>query len=153
MAEIDGQFSAEESAPLADGMRDRGDDFERPKPPLKPDCPAAMTSRFEPRRPGEAFKALDLLSKIPGAKFCGGMVELDGKRAEGDYLSLRFGPGIAVAALEIDRNVKELTALLGATQPAVSLRLDSITFPSGRDLTNFCDAMEIDFDAVQWKQD
>ena len=38
-------------------------------------------------------------------------------------------------------------------EPSVKLRLDGIAFPSGRDLTRFCDDLGEDFDRVEWKQD
>jgi hypothetical protein len=49
--------------------------------------------------------------------------------------------------------VKELAALLSADAPTVKLRLDGIAFPSGRDLSRFCDDSGEDFDRVDWKQD
>ncbi len=138
---------------LRPGGNDPAKPFTPAKPVLKPDAPARMMTRFESKETSAAFKALDLLAKMPGAKLCGGMVELNGKRMEGDYLSLRFGPGIAIDATDIDTKVKELTTLLAVAAPIVSLRLDTIGFPSGRDMTNFCDAFELDFERVEWKQD
>jgi len=56
-------------------------------------------------------------------------------------------------ATELDRSVKELARLLDAPQPTVKLTLSQIAFPSGGDLTGFCDASGEDFDRVDWKQD
>ena len=56
-------------------------------------------------------------------------------------------------AVELDRSVKELARLLDAPQPTVKLRIDTIAFPSGRELMSFCDASGEDFDRVDWKQD
>jgi hypothetical protein len=147
VAELNGQFSQEESAPLQTGM-------EAPsREPLKLDVPATMTSRFEPKDTAAAYSALDRLAKIPGARVLGGTVELNGLRSEADFLTLRLGRDVPLAATDLDRVVKELTALLSAETPTVKLRLDSIAFPTGRDLTRFCDDSGEDFDRVDWKQD
>jgi hypothetical protein len=154
IAEVNGQFSQEETAPLATGMDDSGRrSFPQPKAALKLDAPATMTSRFEPKDTAAAFSALDRLAKLTDAKVLGGTVDLNGTRSEGDFLTLRLGRDVAVPAAALDQKVKELTALLNATAPTVKLRLDGIAFPSGRDLTTFCDASELDFDRVEWKQE
>jgi hypothetical protein len=112
-----------------------------------------MTSRFEPKDTAAAFSALDRLAKLPDAKVFGGTLELNGTRSEGDFLTLRLGRDVAMPASALDSKVKELAALLNASAPTVKVRLDSIAFPSGRDLTAFCDASELDFDRVEWKQE
>jgi hypothetical protein len=78
---------------------------------------------------------------------------LNGQRSEDDFLSLRLGRDVPVAATELDKSVKELARLLDAPQPTVKLTLYEIAFPSGRDLMSFCDASGEDFDRVDWKQD
>jgi hypothetical protein len=147
VAEINGQFSQEESAPLQTGVE------EAPREPLKPDAPAVMTSRFEPKDTAAAYSALDRLAKIPGARVCGGTVELNGSRSEADFLTLRLGRDVPLAATDLDRVVKELAALLSAEAPTLKLRLDGIAFPTGRDLNRFCDDSGEDFERVGWKQD
>jgi hypothetical protein len=155
VAEVNGQFSKEEDASLLIGERDRGG----PGPPVSPkialklDAPGTLTSRFEPKDTAAAFAALDRLAKIPDAKVFGGNIDLNGGRAEGDYLVLRLGSDVAFPAAILDQRVKELVELLAAEAPTVKLRLDGIAFPSGRDLMAFCDASGEDFDGVQWKQD
>jgi hypothetical protein len=154
VAEVDGQFSQEESASLLIGAGDRGGPT--PTPPgaqLKPDAPVTLTSRFEPKDTAAAFAALDRLAKIPGSKVFGGNIDLNGGRAEADYLVLRLGSDVAFPAAILDQRVKELVELLAAQDPTVKLRLDGIAFPSGRDLMAFCDASGEDFDRIQWKQD
>jgi hypothetical protein len=118
VAEVNGQFSPEESAPLQRDVDDSGVGGYKPsREPLKPDAPAVMTSRFEPKETAAAFSALDRLSKIPEARVLGGMVEVNGVRAEGDFLTLRLGRDVPLAATDLDRMVKELTGLLGAETP------------------------------------
>jgi hypothetical protein len=112
-----------------------------------------MTSRFEPKDTAAAYSALDRLAKIPGARVLGGMVELDGSRSEGDFLTLRLGRDVPLAATDFDRVVKELARMLSAETSTVRLRLDGIAFPTGRDLTRFCDDSGEDFDHVDWKQE
>ena len=112
-----------------------------------------MTSRFEPKDTAAAFSALDRLAKTPGAKVFGGSVDLTGGRLEFDYMNLRLGRDVPIPAQELDRVVKDLLALLAADAPTVKLRLDGISFPSGRELTAFCDACGEDFDRVAWQQD
>ena len=150
VAEVNGQFSQEESAPLQASL-DGGGGSERE--PLRPDAPATMTSRFEPKDTAAAFSTLDRLAKIPEARVLGGTVELNGLRSEADFLTLRLGRDVPIAGTDLDRLVKELAALLSAEVPTVKLRLDAIAFPSGRDLTRFCDNSGEDFDRVDWKQD
>ncbi len=65
VAEVNGQFSQEESAPLQAG-HGRWRRRQRPKAALKPDAPATMTSRFEPKDTAAAFSALDRLAKTAG---------------------------------------------------------------------------------------
>jgi hypothetical protein len=154
VAEVNGQFSNEETAALVTGVSDAGGG--RPTPPaaeLKPDFPAMMTSRFEPKDTAAAFAALDRLAKSPGVKVFGGTVELNGERSEADFLTLRLGRDVAVSATALDQKVKELVELLSAPAPTVKLRLDGIACPSGRELMIFCDASGEDFDRVTWKQD
>ena len=154
IAEVDGQFSQEETASLLIGTGETGRPGpEHPRITLKPDVPATMICRFEPKDTAAAFAALDRLAKIPGAKVFGGNIELIGRRSEADYLVLRLGSAVPVPALVLDQKVKELNELLAAPEPTVKLRLDAIAFPSGRDLMAFCDASGEDFDRVQWKQD
>jgi len=112
-----------------------------------------MTSRFEPKDTAAAFLALDRLSKLPDAKVFGGTVDLNGTRSEGDFLTLRLGRDVAMPAAALDQKVKELAGLLAASAPTVKLRLDGIAFSSGRDLMTFCDAFDLDFDRVEWKQE
>jgi hypothetical protein len=149
IAEIAGQFGQEETAPLADGGVG-----ERPtQAPLNPDAPATMTSRFEPKDTASAFSALDRLAKIQDTKVLGGTVDLNGGRSESDFLTLRLGRDLPLCADALDRLVKDLAALLAAESPTLKLRLDGVLFPSGRDLTRFCDECGEDFDRVTWKQD
>ncbi|MEH2592991.1 DUF499 domain-containing protein [Bradyrhizobium sp. AZCC 1721] len=153
VAEVNGLFSQEETAPLASGMDDTGGTRFQPKAALKPDTAAIMTSRFEPKDTAAAFSALDRLAKLSDAKVFGGTVDLNGTRSEGDFLTLRLGRDVAVPVAALDQKVKELAALLAASAPTVKLRLDGIAFSSGRDLMTFCDAFELDFDRVEWKQE
>jgi hypothetical protein len=150
VAEVAGQFSEEESAPLATGMDDSGG---MPKPALKPDAPVTMTSRFEPKDTAAAFSALDRLAKTAGAQVLGGSIEVNGGRFAGDYLTLRVGQDVKVGATELDALVKTLVGTLNASAPTVKLRIDGIAFPSGRELTAFCDASGEDFDRVTWLQE
>ena len=153
VAEIDGKYSEEATAPLATGMSDNGGSA--PTPPkvvLKPDAPAKLTSRFEPKDTAAGFAALDWLAKIPDAKIFGGTVDLNGMRSEADFLTLRLGRDVAIPAASLDQQVKQLVLLLAAPAPTMTLRLDGIAFPSGRDLMNFCDATNEDFDLVAWDQ-
>jgi hypothetical protein len=80
-------------------------------------------------------------------------VELNGLRSEDDFLTLRMGRDVPLAAADLDRVIKELARLLSAEAPTLKLRLDGIAFPSGRDLTRFCDNSNVDFAGVDWKQD
>lgn len=150
VAEVNGQFSEEESARLADGMREGG-----PKPgkALKLDAPALMTSRFEPKDTAAAFSALDRLAKTPGACVHGGSVELSGGRSEGDHLTLRMGKDVPLGAGDLDALTKALVEQLRAEAPTLKLRLDGIAFSSGRELKVFCDAVGEDFERVTWTQD
>jgi hypothetical protein len=150
VAEVAGQFSEEESAPLTTGMDDAG---VKPKATLKPDAPVTMTSRFEPKDTAAAFSALDRLAKTAGAQILGGSIEVNGGRLAGDYLTLRVGQDVKVGAVELDALVKTLVGTLNASTPTVKLRIDGIAFPSGRDLTAFCDASGEDFDRVTWLQE
>lgn len=153
VAEIDGQFSQEEDAPLQGGWNEDNGDGHSPRATLKPDVPAKMTSRFEPRDTSAAFSALDRLTKTPDVYILGGSIEVNGGRLDGDYLTLRLGQDVRVAANDLDGLVKTLVAKLDADAPTVKLRLDGIAFPSGRELTAFCDATGEDFDRVTWIQD
>lgn len=154
VAELAGRFSEEQSAPLASdtGGGSGGTDGAR-RVQLKSDAPVTMTSRFEPKDTAAAFSALERLAKMPEAKVLGGAVDLNGTRSENDFLTLRLGRDVSILATALDQKVKELLALLSADAPTVKLRLDSIAFPSGRDLMAFCDAAGEDFDRVAWKQD
>lgn len=153
IATLDGRFGEEESARLGNGFNDAGGPAPIPKAELKPDSPATMTSRFEPKDTSTAFKALDRLANTQGAVALGGVVELNGKRSEEDFLTLRLGEDVRLPAAELDKLVKTLMALLAAEAPVVKLRLDGIMFTSGRDLMAFCDAAAEDFDRVTWTQD
>jgi len=42
---------------------------------------------------------------------------------------------------------------LKADSPKLNLRLDSVSFPSGRELQDFCDLVGEDFGRVTWKQE
>lgn len=151
IAEIGGQFGQEETAPLTPAKVGPGEP--PPRPALKPDQPAVMTSRFEPRDTAAAFTALDRLAKISGAKVHGGSAEVSSTRGENDHLTLRLGRDVAIDAAVLDQKVKELAAILAAEAPTVKLRLDTVAFPSGRDLMAFCDEAGMDFDRVEWRQD
>ena len=83
VAEVEGQFSQEETAPLATESATGGDG--RAKPVLKPDAPVLMTSRFEPKDTAAAFSALDRLAKMPDAEVRGGT-----DRSERDAVGGRF---------------------------------------------------------------
>ena len=150
VAEVNGQFSEEETAGLADGLRE---DPRKPEKPLNPDSPARMTSRFEPKDTAAAFSALDRLAKIPGSRVHGGSVELNGGRSEGDHLTFRMGRDVPLDAGGLDMLTKKLVERLHAEAPTLKLRLDSIAFPSGRELRAFCDAVGEDFARVTWTQD
>jgi hypothetical protein len=151
IAEVGGQFSQEESAPLSTGMEEGGES--EPKQPLKLDAPATMTSRFEPKDTAAAFSALDRLAKTPNVRILGGSVEINGARSEADFVTLRVGRDVPVGATDLDELVKTLVGKLNAPTPSVKLRLDGIAFPAGRDLSRFCDESGEDFDRVEWKQD
>ncbi|MBB2688369.1 UNVERIFIED_ORG: hypothetical protein GGD47_006022 [Rhizobium etli] len=154
VAEINGQFSEEESAPLLSGMNEAGGGTYNPvKPALKPDAPATMTSRVEPRDTAAAFSALDRLAKTPDVRIWGGSIEVNGTRSEADFFTLRLGRDVAVPATDVNGLVKTLVEKLNASAPTVKLRLDGIAFPSGRELTTFCDAVGEDFDRVTWTQE
>jgi hypothetical protein len=156
IAVVAGAFGQEEAAPLGGGFEEGSvgsAGASKPKVDLKPDTPARLVSRFEPKDTAAAFSALDRLAKISEARVLGGSVELNGQRSEGDFLSLRLGRDVGVPATELDRSVKELARLLDALQPTVKLTFYQIAFPSGRDLMSFCDASGEDFDRVDWKQD
>jgi hypothetical protein len=150
VAEMNGQFSEEESDRLADGLREGPT---TPEKPLKPDAPARLTSRFEPKDTAGAFSALDRLAKTPGARVHGGSVELSGGRSEGDHLTLRMGKDVPLGAGDLDSLTKTLVDLLHAEAPTLKLRLDGIAFSSGRELRAFCDAVGEDFARVTWTQD
>jgi hypothetical protein len=153
VAEINGQFSQEESAPLR-GVKDSGDGRYNPTDSvLKLDAPATMTSRFEPRDTAASFSALDRLAKTPDAYVLGGSIDLNGGRLAGDYMTLRLGQDVKVPAAELDTLVKTLVEKLNAPAPTLKLRLDGIAFPSGRELSAFCDAVGEDFDRVTWVQE
>ena len=150
VAELNGQFSEEESAPLAGGF---GEGPREPEKPLGLDSPALMTSRFEPKDTAAAFSALDRLAKTPGVHIHGGSIELSGGRSEGDHLTLRMGKDVPFAANDLDMLTKNLVERLKAETPTLKLRLDGIAFPSGRELRAFCDAVGEDFARVTWSQD
>lgn len=152
VAEVNGQFSQEESAPLG-GLNDPGGKPYDPKPVLKPDAPAILTSRFEPRDTAAGFSALDRLAKTPDVCVLGGSIDVNGGRLAGDYLTLRLGQDVKISAADLDALVKTLVAKLAAPTPTLKLRLDGIAFPSGRELNAFCDATGEDFDRVSWTQD
>jgi hypothetical protein len=63
------------------------------------------------------------------------------------------GADVPITGADLDALAKRLIERLGAPTPVLSLRLDSIDFPSGRDLTAFCDVLELDFDAISWRQE
>lgn len=152
VAEVDGQFGEEESAPLAGGVSEGGGTYTATRPTLKPDSPAVMTSRFEPKDTAAAFSALAWLAKM-GARILGGSAEANGARSEQDFLTLRLGRDVPILAGDLDVFVKTLVEKLGATAPTVKLRLDGIEFASGRELAKFCDDMGVDFDRVTWDQE
>jgi len=56
-----------------------------------------MTARFEPKDTASAFAALDRLARIPDARVLGGSVELNDRRSEADYLTLRLGRNVPLA--------------------------------------------------------
>jgi hypothetical protein len=153
VAELGGQFSPEETAPLASGMGDATGGGGQPRPALRQDAPATMTSRFEPRDTAAAFAALDRLARIPDAAVRGGSAELNGGRSEGDFLTLRLGRDVPMPAAVLAQKVKDLSSVLASPTQTLKLRLDGIAFPSGRDLTRFCDDCGEDFDRVSWTQD
>jgi hypothetical protein len=152
VAEFNGQFSDEETALL--GLEEGGGGgYVPPRQPLEPDLPAVMTSRFEPKDTAAAYAALDRLARIQNVSVLGCTVDVNGSRSEGDFITLRLGRDVPVAASELDRLVKELAALMAVEAPTVKLQLYGIAFPSGRDLTRFCDDSGEDFDRVDWKQE
>ena len=99
-----------------------------------------MTSRFEPKDTAAAFSALDRLAKTPNVHILGGSIDVNGGRSEADFLTLRLGRDVPVPAADLDALVKTLVEKAKSACAHVKLRLDSIAFPSGRDLTRFCDA-------------
>lgn len=153
VAELGGQFSEEAFAEFTTGLRDgSGPHPPTPSPTLKPDAPARQTSRFEPQDTAAAWAALDRLAKIPNTVVHGGSADVSGGRSEADFLTLRLGRDVPIPAASLDRQVKELAALLAAPSTTLKLQLYGIGFPSGRDLTNFCDQSGLDFDTVRWQQ-
>lgn len=153
VAKVGAQSCQEEVAPLATGMDDGPGGTKPARPPLKQDAPATLTSRTEPKDTGLAFKALDTLAKITGAMVYGGSIELSGGRSEADYLTLRLGRDVGIDGSDLAPLVKTLVDRLKADQPVLKLRLDSIHFPSGRELSAFCDMLGEDFERVSWKQE
>jgi hypothetical protein len=153
VAEVNGQFSQEESAPLHTGIEEGGGGAKPSRDALKPDSPAVMTSRFEPKGTAAAFSALDRLAKTPNVHILGGSIDVNGTRSEGDFLTFRLGRDVPILASDLDALVKMLVEKLKAPAPSVKVRLDGIAFPSGRDLSRFCDDSGEDFDRVDWKQD
>lgn len=153
VAEVNGKFSEEETAPLATGMGETGGDPIKPRTDLKPDSPALMTSRFEPSDTAGAFSALARLAGTAGVAIRGGSITIEGKRTNDDHITLRLGKDVAVSAADLDTIVKTLVDKLGASSPTVKLRLDGIAFPSGREMAKFCDETGQDFDRVTWDQD
>ncbi len=151
VAEVNGQFGEEESAPLQGGVSEAGGIYSPTRPALMPDTPATLTSRFEPKDTAAAFSALAWLAKV-GARIRGGMAEANGGRSEQDHLTLRLGRDVPIPAGDLDAFVKTLVEKLGAAAPTVKLRLDGIEFSSGCELTAFCDDMGVDFDRVTWDQ-
>jgi hypothetical protein len=111
---VNGQFSEEESARLADGLRE---DPRKPEKPLNLDTPVLMTSRFEPKDTATAFSALDRLGKTPGVRVHGGSVELSGGRSEGDHLTFRMGKDVPLGAGDLDTLTKMLVERLRAAAP------------------------------------
>jgi hypothetical protein len=57
------------------------------------------------------------------------------------------------AIADLDVLVKTLVERLQADKPTVKLRLDTVAFPSGRELAAFCDHLGEDFGRVTWTQD
>jgi hypothetical protein len=151
IAEVGGQFSPEEKAAL--GLHEGPGVPIKPIVPLKPDAAVVMTSKFVPKDTAAAFIGLDLLSKTPGAKVKGGSIEISSGRTQDEYLSLRLGKDVGIAASDLDAIVKTLVDKLGAPAPTVKLRLDGIAFASGRDMNAFCDGTGQDFGTVAWEQD
>lgn len=151
VAEIDGQFGEEESAPLVTGTRE-GDGPRPEKPKLKPDEPATLTSPFEPKDTRAAFLAIDRLAKTPETFVLGGSIEANGGRLGGDYITLRLGQDVKLKASDVDEMIKLVVTKLNAPAPTVKLTIYGISFSSGRELSKFCDEMEIDFDRVSWTQ-
>lgn len=152
VAEVDGQFGEEESAPLQGGVSEAGGTYTANRSALKLGAPATLTSRFEPKDTAEAFSALDRLGKAAGVRILGGSVEVNGTRSEHDFLTLRLGRDVPILAGDLDAFVKILVEKLSADAPTVKLRLDGIEFSSGRELTAFCDDLDVDFDRVTWDQ-
>jgi hypothetical protein len=153
VAEISGQFSPEEGAPLR-GLEDGPDGGYGPaRTPLKLDASATLTTRTEPKDTAQAFSALDRLAKTPGAVVLGGKIELNGGRSETDFIDIRIGRDVGVSGGDLDVLVKGLVDLLKAGSPTVKLRLDNVSFPSGRELSGFCDLLGEDFERVTFKQD
>lgn len=153
VAKVGSQAGLEEVAPLTTGMDDGSGGTKPARAPLKPDAPATLTSRTEPKDTGLAFKALDMLAKITGAVVHGGSIELSGSRSEADYLTLRIGRDVGIEGADLAPLVKTLVERLKADQPVLKLRLDSVNFPSGRELSTFCDMLGEDFERVSWKQE
>jgi hypothetical protein len=149
VARLGDDVSEEETARL-DSLEENG---APPKPPLRPDAPAMLTSRIEPKDTALAFKALDRLAKTQGTQVFGGSVELTGGRSEHDYLTLRLGRDVAFAGADLDALVKTLVERLKADSPTLKLQLHGISFPTGKELQDFCDYVGEDFGRVTWKQE
>lgn len=153
VAELDGRFGEEATAPLATGMGDAGGGRLKAKPALRLDWPVTMTSRFEPADTASASAALARLGQLPGAVVRNGSIELGGGRSEPDYVVLRFGTPAGIAAATLATQVEAMRAMLGAPAPSLKLGLGAIVFPSGREFEAFCDAANLDFDRVTWEQE
>lgn len=153
IAEVAGQFSPEETAPLATGLSEGTVEKFKPRAALKPDSPVLMTSRFEPSDTKGAFSALGRLGGTVGTAIRGGSITITGEKTADEYLSLRLGKDVQISAADLDEIVKKLVEKLGSASPSVKLRLDGIAFPSGREMSKFCDETGQDFDRVTWDQD
>ena len=154
IAEVGGQFSEEESAPLQSGVSEAGGAYTANRPPLKLDAPANMTSRFEPKDTAAAFSALDRLAKAAGARILGGSVEVNGMRSEHDFLTLRLGRDVPILARRSRRFCEGAcgNAQCRRAYGEIAPRRYRI-FRLDGDLTAFCDDVGEDFDRVTWKQD
>ena len=155
VAEVDGQFSQEETALARDRHgRRRWPAAHAAQGRAEARCAGDMTSRFEPKDTAAAFAALDRLAKIPGAKVLGGIDRSERRAVGGGFSDAAPRPRRAGSGRDPrrrgSRNLVETAGRAGAHGEIAARRhcLSVRARPDG-----FCDASGEDFDRVEWKQD